>query len=492
MNAFERGMIAEDTRDDRLGRRVAPHPALPANDAVPLAPPTVHRVVLPLAPSLERRRLRSHLMLLVLDAAVIFGGFVAISMFYFGTWDEAATMRLASMLLPLYWTAAAATQVYSTHALTHQGFAQRRSATALLLALGVVLFVAFLAKASDQFSRLSAAAGVLLVMVGLIVVRWATQPLLRRKLGPNAENVLVIDDGGAAVRVPHAFHVDASQLKLSPDLNDPHMLDRVGMFMTNMDRVLVTCPPGRALAWSLIFKGANIQGEIVDPQVLALGALGARRGRDFGALVVSTGPLGLRARLLKRGFEVAFATAAIVALSPLLAAVALAIWLEDRGPVFFIQLRTGRNNRFFPIYKFRSMRVEKLDPSGDRSASRDDDRVTRIGRFIRRTSIDELPQLLNVLRGQMSVVGPRPHAIGSQAGEKLFWEVDERYWLRHSLKPGLTGLAQVRGLRGATDHEDDLAGRLNADLEYIAGWSLWRDIRIVVATMRVLIHDRAF
>jgi lipopolysaccharide/colanic/teichoic acid biosynthesis glycosyltransferase len=90
------------------------------------------------------------------------------------------------------------------------------------------------------------------------------------------------------------------------------------------------------------------------------------------------------------------------------------------------------------------------------------------------------------------VVGPRPHAIGSQAGDKLFWEVDERYWLRHSLKPGLTGLAQVRGLRGATDHEDDLAGRLNADLEYIAGWSLWRDMRIVVATLGVLIHDRAF
>ena len=486
MNAFDKRMMREGARDDRLAER---HP--PCDPAAePQRPP--QRITLPLAPSLERRRLRSHLLLLVLDAVVILGGFVAISLLYFGTWDEPATFRLANMLLPIYWTAASGMQVYSTRSLTQPGFAQRRAVMALLLAMGIVLFVAFLAKASDQFSRISTGAGLLLIMAGLVMVRWMTRPMLLRKLGANAENVLVIDDGGAAVRVPYAYHIDARMHRLTPDLADPHMLDRVGMFMANMDRVLVTCPPDRALTWSLIFKGANIQGEIVDPQVLALGALGARRGRDFGALVVSTGPLGLRARLLKRAFDVASASAAIVVLAPLLLAVALAIWLEDRGPVLFIQPRTGRNNRFFPIYKFRSMRQARADSAGDRSASKDDDRVTRVGRFIRRTSIDELPQLFNVVRGHMSVVGPRPHAIGSQAGDKLFWEVDERYWLRHSLKPGLTGLAQVRGLRGATDHEDDLAGRLNADLEYIAGWSLWRDMRIVVATLGVLIHDRAF
>jgi len=119
-------------------------------------------------------------------------------------------------------------------------------------------------------------------------------------------------------------------------------------------------------------------------------------------------------------------------------------------------------------------------------------RVTRIGRFIRSTSIDELPQLFNVVIGDMSIAGPRPHAIGSQAGDKLFWEVDQRYWLRHALKPGLTGLAQIRGLRGATESESDLASRLNSDLEYLNGWSLWRDLGIVLATARVLVHDRAF
>jgi polysaccharide biosynthesis protein PslA len=166
--------------------------------------------------------------------------------------------------------------------------------------------------------------------------------------------------------------------------------------------------------------------------------------------------------------------------------------IEDRGPVFFIQKRLGRGNRFFRMYKFRSMRVDRSDADGTVSASRSDDRITRVGRFMRCTSIDELPQLINVLLGDMSLVGPRPHAIGSHAGDKLFWEVDPRYWQRHALKPGITGLAQVRGWRGATDTEQDLAGRLDADLEYLRGWSLWRDVRILVATARVLVHDRAF
>ena len=118
--------------------------------------------------------------------------------------------------------------------------------------------------------------------------------------------------------------------------------------------------------------------------------------------------------------------------------------------------------------------------------------MTRVGQFLRRTSIDELPQLLNVVKGEMSIVGPRPHALGLQAGEKLFWEVDTRYWQRHSLRPGMTGLAQIRGLRGATDTEDDLSSRLQADLEYLAGWSLLRDVSISFATLRVSVHDRAY
>ena len=126
------------------------------------------------------------------------------------------------------------------------------------------------------------------------------------------------------------------------------------------------------------------------------------------------------------------------------------------------------------------------------AAVRTDDRITRVGRVIRATSVDELPQLLNVLLGSMSIVGPRPHALGSLAGQQLFWEVDERYWHRHALKPGITGLAQVRGFRGATHRRDDLTQRLQADLEYILGWSVWRDFGILVSTVRVVVHRNAF
>ncbi len=118
--------------------------------------------------------------------------------------------------------------------------------------------------------------------------------------------------------------------------------------------------------------------------------------------------------------------------------------------------------------------------------------MTRVGESIRKTSLDELPQLLNILDGSMSMVGPRPHALGSRAANKLFWEVDGRYWHRHAAKPGLTGLAQIRGHRGDTLLESDLENRLQSDLEYLDTWSIWRDVKILVLTARVLVHRNAF
>jgi lipopolysaccharide/colanic/teichoic acid biosynthesis glycosyltransferase len=262
--------------------------------------------------------------------------------------------------------------------------------------------------------------------------------------------------------------------------------------MRNADRVIVSTPLERRAAWAIILKGANVAGEVIDETVAQLSATGARNVGGQGLLQVSVGPLGMRDQLTKRGFDVAVSIAGVLALSPLLLVVALAIKLEDGGPIFFVQRRVGRGNRFFNIYKFRSMTDNPAGTDGTISTTRQDKRVTRVGRLIRRSSIDELPQIFNVLRGDMSLVGPRPHAIGSQAGNKLFWEVDPRYWERHALRPGLTGLAQIRGHRGATECESDLAVRLNADLEYLDGWSLSRDLWIIAFTFRVLFHERAF
>lgn len=447
---------------------------------------------LPLAPSLEKRRLQAYLLLMLIDGLVIVGASLLVSLLYVGHTSDPQTLQQINLYVPLYWGAALMLRTYSIQALISLRFSQSRSMLAMASALTLMIFIAFFTKSSEQFSRVSTVTSLLVIAAGMAWARAVTQPIIRSGFGATAQNVLVIDDGGSPVRVPHAWHIDTREHRLRPDRNDPHMLDRLGMFMTNMDRVIVTCLPTRRKDWALVFKGSNICGEIVDPEVQELGVLGAGRGYGFGSLVVSVGPLGLRARAVKRAMDLVIAGGATLALAPLLSVVALLIWLEDRGPVFFLQQRQGRNNRLFWIYKFRSMRVEKLDASGARSASRDDDRITKIGRFIRKTSIDELPQLLNVLRGDMSIVGPRPHAIGSLAGQKRFWEVDSRYLLRHSLKPGLTGLAQIRGLRGATDSEEDLSSRLQADLEYLDGWNAIRDVRIIFATFAVLVHDRAF
>ncbi|MEV5033534.1 sugar transferase [Sphingobium sp. LMC3-1-1.1] len=182
----------------------------------------------------------------------------------------------------------------------------------------------------------------------------------------------------------------------------------------------------------------------------------------------------------------------LIGLLPLMIAVAIAIKLDSPGPVFFRQQRIGRGNTLFSILKFRSMKAERCDLDGVRSASRTDDRTTRVGRIIRRTSIDELPQLINVILGEMSLVGPRPHAIGSTAEDILFWRIDHQYWKRHALKPGITGLAQIRGFRGATETRADILRRVEADLEYMNGWSLMRDIVILFGTIQILMHRNAF
>lgn len=163
--------------------------------------------------------------------------------------------------------------------------------------------------------------------------------------------------------------------------------------------------------------------------------------------------------------------------------IACAIRLESPGPIFFRQRRTGFNNQSFLILKFRTMYQEAADLDVQRQVMANDTRVTRVGTLLRRTSLDELPQLLNILTGEMSFAGPRPHAPGTRAGSRRFEEIAIRYEACHRVKPGLTGLAQVRGWRGSTETEDKLVQQLDCDLEYIKNWSLWLDIAIVFRTL---------
>ena len=181
-------------------------------------------------------------------------------------------------------------------------------------------------------------------------------------------------------------------------------------------------------------------------------------------------------------FDKIVAVTALILLSPVMVATAIAIKLDSKGPVFFKQKRHGFNNELIDVYKFRSMRTDMTDASAAKLVTKDDPRVTRVGKFIRKTSIDELPQLFNVLRGELSVVGPRPHALQAKADDKLYYEAVEGYFARHKVKPGITGWAQINGWRGETDTVEKIMQRVNHDLYYIEKWSILLDLYILVMT----------
>lgn len=186
----------------------------------------------------------------------------------------------------------------------------------------------------------------------------------------------------------------------------------------------------------------------------------------------------------KRIFDIAGAGLALIFFAPLLLGIAAAIKLTSNGPVLFGQYRYGYRNHRFRIYKFRTMYVEQTDRSGTQQTMRGDPRVTPLGRILRRTSLDELPQLFNVIRGDMSLVGPRPHVPGMLAASYLYEDLVPYYFQRHAVRPGITGLAQISGCRGDTIESKSAIDRINYDLEYIETWSVWLDAKILIKTVK--------
>ncbi|MFN3483431.1 MAG: undecaprenyl-phosphate glucose phosphotransferase [Rhabdaerophilum calidifontis] len=211
---------------------------------------------------------------------------------------------------------------------------------------------------------------------------------------------------------------------------------------------------------------------------------------DVPFLAVFDRPLSDWNAAVKAVFDRVVAALALVLLAPVMLATALAVKLDSRGPVFFRQKRHGFNNELIEVLKFRSMYTEMADLNAARQVTKDDPRVTRVGRFIRKTSLDELPQLINVLRGELSLVGPRPHAVETKAGNRLYQDVVDGYFARHRMKPGITGWAQVNGWRGETDTVEKLERRIEHDLYYIENWSLPFDLYILAMTPISLFNTR--
>ena len=423
-------------------------------------------------------------------SALILGTSIAGAIRFGNAWSDVAGPEIVS-LIPIYLLSAGAVRACSGEALIYLTQALKRGVLAFAVSVGVLLYLLLTNRHDNEVSRIFLSLSILFAATLLVALRTLHTYYARRRLEGQLYDVTVLHDGDFPISPGGTFPINVSRAFESklPDAKD---YDHLAGMLARADRVVVKCPPSRRDLWAHVLQGMNVHGEIFAPDIANLHAIGIGSFAGRPTYIVAKGPLNLRDRLLKRAFDMIVATAGLLALGPLLGLTAIAIKIDSPGPVFFRQKRIGRQNRLFDIFKFRSMRVEQCDEEGVQSTSRDDRRITRVGRFLRQTSIDELPQLLNVLKGDMSIVGPRPHAVHSTAKSKLFWEVDKRYWYRHACKPGITGLAQIRGFRGATNEERDLTDRLEADLEYLGRWSIWSDFAIVLRTLSVLVHRNAY
>jgi len=442
-------------------------------------------------------RLGIYAALIALDLTALFASFTLAGAVTLNDALDVWVVNDLAVLLPIYFGIVLQRKPYSGRFFQNWRRTTRDAVTALLTATGTALLLVSYLHAEVDVSFRLLLAGVVIAAALMVAGRWALHKLAEAHTGGWHIATMVVIDGiqPAALHDPSIARlpaIDMTGIDITAPALPHHILATFSERTAAAERVIVACATDRREAWARLLRGANVQGEVLLPEWQSLAPVRLSHLADMPSAVVSLGPLDTRSRLLKRAFDLSVAGGALVLLSPILFLTALAIKLDSRGPVLFRQPRVGRGNRLFHVLKFRSMRVDGADLAGDRSTQRGDPRVTRVGRFIRATSIDELPQVFHVLRGEMSIVGPRPHALGSLAGDRLFWDVEPRYWQRHAIKPGITGLAQVRGYRGATEHADDLHGRVDHDLAYLRGWTLFRDLRIILMTLRVLVHRNAF
>ena len=461
-----------------------------AEASLPGAPPAVVRALW--SGDFHRLRLRLYALIVLVDGVLMAAAFLLANTANYGRPFASYGVNTFALLFPIYLAVGLNGGAWSMHALAHPRRSALLAVHSLLFAVSVATVLLFSLKIGEDFSRLVFGVGSLLSLLMIAVGRQRLGEIIGRRCAWTFRREVLIVDGVPAAPAGTEVVVNAEHDGLCPVMDDPAMLDRLGRLLDRSERVILSCPPARREAWCRMLRGANVEVEILAPELERWGALALRRHGERATLLVGCGPLGLRQRAIKRGFDLIVAVGALLVLSPLLALIAAAIRLESPGPALFRQARMGRGNRLFHMLKFRTMYTETSDAEGVRSTSRDDDRITRLGRFLRSSSFDELPQLLNVLRGEMSIVGPRPHALGSTAEDESFWAIDDRYWDRHGIKPGITGEAQIRGFRGATETREDLTNRLKADLEYLDRWTIGRDLEIVARTVKVMIHRNAY
>ncbi len=371
---------------------------------------------------------------------------------------------------------------------------------ALLPSVGLGIVVGAAVPGQSALMTISVALGTGVLLLGAVraalaaILDWAVESGLTERravlVGGGAGAHALIrgleDRPGNDVRICAIF--DDRSDERAPDL----VLDvpKIGRFdelvafarRAEIDMIIITLPPTADQLIARLMRKFSVLPVPVHlsafTQDFAFGS-----GRASGLVKMADGSFSARRRLAKRLLDLGIGTLALILLAPVMALAALAIRLEGPGPILFRQARSGFNERTVEVLKFRTMRDDPQDPEGRCVVRRSDERVTRVGRLLRRSSIDELPQLWNVLRGDLSLVGPRPHAVGAvSASQQTFEGLVEGYSARHRLPPGITGLAQVNGFRGTIEDPEQLRARVMHDLAYIENWSLWLDLKIIART----------
>ena len=424
--------------------------------------------------------------ILLIGAAALTATFIRFQ----SLWSE-ITDDLLFVTVPAFLLAAVALDCYRLNTLRRSFASVGRILLALAIAAGLAFAMAFAFKVGAVYSRL--VTGVMLVTAAayLTVGHLLYKACLDHLSGAIDPRVLLLGQAFGAIDIP--ANVDRSIPSERPNPSDPGSLERTYAQIRHADRIILAFDdPTERAAWAQFVRLIGIDAELIEPDLQNITVLGVNHFEGTPTLVVARRALNFGERAFKRAFDLAISMPLLCLAGPLLLLLMLLIKRDSPGPAIFAQPRVGRNNHRYQCYKLRTMYTELSDLHGNQSTAPDDDRVTKIGKVLRRFSLDELPQLWNVIRGDMSLVGPRPHALGSTAEGALFWEAVPDYWTRHAMRPGITGLAQVRGLRGATITRNDIEKRVAADLEYINSWSIWLDLKILLQTIGVVLHRNAF
>ena len=381
-----------------------------------------------------------------------------------------------------------------------------RLAVIWTLFFAAIAVAVFMLKSGESYSRIWLSSWYLLGLSLMIMARIATAQLARHwnHNGQLSRHAVLVGGGKPAADllagIASSESSDISVVGIFDDRDDIRSPETVGALpklgnvselidfvrQARVDMLLVTLPLSAEDRLLQILKRLWVLP--VDIRLSAYSQKFHYRPRAYSYignvpfLDVFDKPLGDWGRILKTIEDKLIASLAIILLLPLMLAVAIAVRLDSKGPILFKQNRFGFNNELIGIYKFRSMYHDMRDADATKLVTKGDPRVTRVGRFIRKTSLDELPQLFNVLRGELSLVGPRPHPTKAKAADQLYNDVVDGYFARHKVKPGITGWAQVNGWRGETDTTEKLQRRVEHDLFYIENWSLTLDLYILWRT----------